>query len=78
MKINLYGGFIIDIKKYTIELGFSLTEWGLFYKNTKTVKLVHCGPFSLAVFDNEQIDKKLEEMMSDTFQEGQDDAIGSR
>lgn len=78
MKINLYGGFIVDIKKYTIEIGFSLNEWGLYYKNTNTIKLIHCGPFSLYVFDNEQIDKKLEQMMSETFQEDKDDAISGR
>lgn len=63
MRVSLYGGFIVDLKKYTYEIGFSLFEWSFFSKKTKTITLLCVGPFSLSIFNNEELEKKLEDMI---------------
>ena len=76
MKISLYSGFIADFKKYTYEIGFSLFEWSFLYKNTKTITVLVVGPFSLHICNNEELEKKLDEMVYKDF-EGEDDATSS-
>ena len=77
MRVSLYGGLIADFKKYTYEIGFSLFEWSFLSKKSKTITLLCIGPFSLSIFNNEELEKKLEEMVK-TEPEEEGDAICSR
>lgn len=61
--LNFYMGLVVELGKYSIDAAFSLFEWSFNYKKTKSVLLLSVGPFSVSVFNNQEIFKKIKDQI---------------
>lgn len=72
--LNFYAGLVADFSKYSIDIAFSLFEWTWNYKKTKSVFLLSAGPFSISIFNNQELFKKLRDKIQE---KDKDDASSS-